>query len=85
MPPVDLATLERRLGKRGFGLDDAQLHPCPTCAAQAVRRYILKRNRLGGRDIAYCMACGGARSWTSGAGFESRVEDVGFDLEQFLA
>lgn len=80
----DLGDLERRLGKRGFRMDDAQHYPCTACGAQAVRRYVLTRSRLGGRDIAYCVACGHAQSWTAGPGFESRVEDVGFDLGAFL-
>ena len=79
----DLDTLERKLVKRGFRREDAYYHDCPACKEQAVRKYVLA-GRTGGRDISICEACGDSRSWRSGAGFEAREEDVGFDLRAFL-
>jgi transcription elongation factor Elf1 len=75
--------LEAKLTKRGFRRDDMFLHECPTCHEQAVFKYITV-GKTGGRDIALCVACGVAKSWRSGAGFQSREEDVGFDLRAFL-
>jgi hypothetical protein len=80
---TDLAALEAKLTKRGFRRDDMFLHECPACHEQAVFKYITA-GKTGGRDIALCAACGVARSWRSGAGFQSREEDVGFDLRAFL-
>jgi hypothetical protein len=79
----DLDTLERKLVKRGFRREDAYYHDCPSCKEQAIRKYVLA-GRTGGRDISICEACGESRSWRSGAGFEAREEDVGFDLRAFL-
>ncbi len=83
MPLADLATLERKLSKRGFRRDDVYLHQCEACKEQAVLRYVIL-GRSGGRDIAYCQACGAARSWRSVAGMETREEDLAFDLDAFL-
>jgi hypothetical protein len=80
---TDLPVLEAKLTKRGFRRDDMFLHECPSCHEQAVFKYITV-GKTGGRDIALCAACGVARSWRSGAGFQSREEDVGFDLRAFL-
>lgn len=83
MPIDDLATLEYKLGKRGFRREDAYLHQCTDCGEQAVLKYVLA-GKTGGRDISLCQACGVARSWRSGAGFQARDEDHGFDLRAFL-
>jgi hypothetical protein len=80
---ADLAVLESKLFKRGFHREDAYLHECTTCHEQAVLKYVLA-GKTGGRDISLCQACGLARSWRSGAGFEAREEDRGFDLRAFL-
>jgi hypothetical protein len=79
----DFATLERKLIKRGFRREDAYFHECTDCHVQAVHKYVLA-GKTGGRDISLCEACGVARSWRSGAGFQSREEDRGFDLHAFL-
>jgi hypothetical protein len=79
----DLDTVERKLVKRGFRREDAYYHECPDCHAQAIRKYVLS-GRTGGRDISICEACGVSRSWRSGAGFEAREPDPGFDLRAFL-
>jgi hypothetical protein len=81
--PSDLATLERKLTKRGFRRDDVYLHECTSCHEQAVLKYIIG-GRTGGRDIALCQACGVATSWRSVAGLEAREQDLGFDLAAFL-
>jgi hypothetical protein len=83
MPIEDLETLQYKLRKRGFKVDDPQYHPCPDCSVQAVMRYTIL-GRSGGRDITICLDCGVSRSWRSGAGMEERVEDAGFDLRTFL-
>jgi len=83
MPIDDLATLEYKLSKRGFRRDDVLLHECPDCHEQAVLKYITA-GKTGGRDISLCQACGVARSWRSGAGFQAREQDLGFDLRAFL-
>ena len=80
----DLATLEHKLGKRGFRREDGYLHVCTECNEQAVLKYVLA-GKTGGRDISLCQACGKARSWRSDASFQSRVEDPVFDLRAFLA
>jgi hypothetical protein len=80
---ADLDTLERKLSKRGFRREDAYLHDCTECHEQAVLKYVLA-GKTGGRDISLCQACGVARSWRSGAGFQAREEDRGFDLRAFL-
>lgn len=81
--PMDLGTLEYKLGKRGFRRDDVFLHVCPKCGEQAVLTYIIA-GKSGGRDIRFCQACGNAQSWRSVAGLEEREEDAAFDLEAFL-
>ncbi|MBK7537372.1 MAG: hypothetical protein IPI49_18785 [Myxococcales bacterium] len=83
MPIDDLGTLEYKLKKRGFRRDDVFLHVCEKCHEQAVLTYLIA-GKGGGRDIHLCQACGDARSWRSGAGLETRAEDVGFDLRAFL-
>jgi hypothetical protein len=83
MPIDDLEALEHKLTKRGFKVADALLHDCTACGERAVRQYRIA-GRIGGRDIWLCLACGVARSWTSGAGMEDRSEDAGFDLRAFL-
>lgn len=83
MPITNLEALEWKLRKRGFRRDDVLLHECARCQATAVATYVIA-GRTGGRDIALCLECGHARSWSSGAGLESRVEDPGFDLDAFL-
>jgi hypothetical protein len=79
----DLATLEDKLGKRGFRRGDAFLHECSSCHARAVLKYVLI-GRTGGRDISLCQACGVSESWRSGAGLNEREKDVHFDLRAFL-
>lgn len=81
--PRDLGTLEHKLSKRGFKREDVYLHECPDCHERAVIRYAIL-GRIGGRDIGYCQACGGARSHRSGGGMNDRVEDPTFDLDEFL-
>ena len=84
--PIDqyeLDRLEDRLRKRGFRRDDVLMHDCESCNEHAVATYVIS-GRGGGRDISLCLACGKARSWRSGSGLESRVEDANFDLETFL-
>jgi hypothetical protein len=83
MPIDDLETLEQKLVKRGFRREDGYLHECTDCHVQAVLKYVLS-GKTGGRDISLCQACGVSRSWRSGAGFEAREEDRGFDLHAFL-
>ena len=82
--PIDLATLEHKLSKRGFRRDDLYLHECTACHEQAVSSYKIY-GKVGGRDIKICQACGIARSWRAGAGMEQREEDLAFDLATFLA
>lgn len=84
MPIADLDTLQYKLKKRGFKVDDPQYHPCPDCNVQAVLRFVIA-GRAGGRDITLCLDCGRARSWRSNAGMTDRVEDPDFDLRAFLA
>jgi len=79
----DLDTLERKLAKRGFRREDGYVHVCSDCNEQAMIKYVLA-NKTGGRDISLCQACGKSRSWRSGAGFQTREEDAGFDLRAFL-
>jgi hypothetical protein len=79
----DLDTLEQKLAKRGFRREDGYVHVCTDCNEQAVLKYVLA-GKTGGRDISLCQACGKSRSWRSGAGFQSREEDPGFDLRAFL-
>ena len=79
----DLATLQHKLGKRGFRREDGYLHVCTDCNEQAVLKYVLA-GKTGGRDISLCQACGVARSWRSGAGLQTREEDPGFNLRAFL-
>jgi hypothetical protein len=83
VPIADLETIEWKLRKRGFRRDDVLFHECPSCKVKAVATYVIA-GRTGGRDIALCLECGVARSWRSGADFESRVEDPTFDLTAFL-
>jgi hypothetical protein len=83
MPIDDLETLEQKLVKRGFRRDDGYLHECPDCHEHAALTYVLI-GKTGGRDISLCQACGVSRSWRSGAGFQAREEDRGFDLRTFL-
>lgn len=84
MAVEDLQTIEYKLTKRGFRRDDVYMHKCEKCEEQAVAKYILQKGRIGGRDIALCLACGDARSWRASAGLEAREEDLGFDLRAFL-
>lgn len=84
MPIADLASLEYKLKKRGFRRDDLLLHECADCKEQAVLTYVIM-GKAGGRDIRICQACGVTKSFRSNAGQEDRVEDVGFDLQTFLA
>ena len=84
MSPRDLEALERKLNKRGFKRTDVYLHDCMTCKEHAAIIYAIA-GKIGGRDIAYCQACGAAHSWRSGAGLESREIDPTFDLDTFLA
>jgi hypothetical protein len=79
----DLDTLEQKLAKRGFRREDGYVHVCTDCNEQAVLKYVLA-GKTGGRDISLCQACGKSWSWRSGAGFQSREEDPGFDLRAFL-
>ena len=81
--PVDLATLEYKLAKRGFRRDDLLLHECEACHERAVFTYVIA-GKSGGRDIRICAECGVARSWRSVAGLEEREEDTAFDLATFL-
>jgi hypothetical protein len=83
MPFADLDMLERKLQKRGFRREDAYYRECSECHERAVRTYVLA-GRTGGRDISLCEACGGAKSWRSGAGLEAREADPSFDLRAFL-
>ena len=83
MAVEDLATIEYKLGKRGFRRDDVLLHQCESCREQALATYVIM-GRSGGRDITLCLACGVARSWRSVAGLEKREEDADFDLRAFL-
>ena len=80
----NLEALEYKLKKRGFKQSDVLHHECPACHEHAVRIYTIGRGKLGGREIRLCLACGLAKSFRSEAGLENRVEDVGFDLDQFL-
>jgi hypothetical protein len=50
---------------------------------RAVLTYVIM-GKVGGRDIRLCQACGVATSFRSDPGQEARVEDVGFDLREFL-
>jgi hypothetical protein len=84
MPFADLETILYKLKKRGFKQDDLYLHACPACKQQSVAIYVIAGKKLGGRDIRLCVECGDARSFRSVAGLESREEDAGFDLRQFL-
>jgi hypothetical protein len=81
----DVYSLERALGKRGFKLDDARPHQCPSCEERAVFKYVHLNPRIGGRDIEWCKACGKARSWRRHGGDEERQEEPAFDLAKFLA
>jgi hypothetical protein len=83
MPIDDLGTLEHKLKKRGFRRDDLLLHECTKCQERAVLTYVIM-GKVGGRDIRLCQACGVATSFRSDPGQEARVEDVGFDLREFL-
>jgi hypothetical protein len=83
MPIDDLDTLRAGLRKRGFRIEDPQLHVCPDCGAKAIERHVIS-GRAGGRDDTICIACGKARSWRSEPGLEVRTEDQDFDLRAFL-
>jgi hypothetical protein len=83
MEQADVEALEHKLRKRGFRRDDVLLHECASCKERAVATYVIA-GKTGGRDITLCLACGVARSWRSGAGFVQRVEDLAFDLHEFL-
>ena len=76
--------IQHALQKRGFRLDDARPHECADCGERAMLRYVLRGNRLGGRDITLCTTCGKVRSWRSAGGLEERKEDTSFDVEVFL-
>lgn len=85
MPPVaNLEALEYKLNKRGFKQTDVYHHECATCKENAVRIYGII-NKVGGRDIQLCLACGAVRSFRTSAGMVGRVEDAEFDLDKFLA
>ena len=79
----ELDAYEYKLTKRGFRRDDVLLHDCADCGVKAVLTYVIA-GRSGGRDIRLCAECGAAHSWCSGAGLESRAEDLAFDLDAFL-
>jgi hypothetical protein len=83
MPIEDLETLKHQLQKRGFKVDDPLLSKCAACSEKAVLRYIIT-GKTGGRDITLCLACGDAHSWRSAAGMQTREEEIGFDLREFL-
>ena len=74
--------LIRKLLKRGFKRDSVKDH-CPACGVSALHVYQIG-SRLGGRDIKWCMACGKISSFKRTANGDLS-EDIGFDLEQFLA
>ena len=85
MPPVvNIENIEHKLKKRGFKQTDVYHHECPSCHENAVRVYGIT-NKVGGRDIRLCLACGVCTSFRAAAGMEGRVEDPDFDLEKFLA
>ena len=79
----DLEALDYKLRKRGFHREDAYVHECTACHERAVIKYATI-GKTGGRDISLCQACGVALSWRSGAGLETRDQDLGFDLRKFL-
>ena len=83
MPAPNIEALEYKLKKRGFKQEDVYHHECPSCKEPAVRIFAIG-GKLGGRDIRICLACGDTRSFRAGAGMEGRVEDVGFNLDDFL-
>ena len=83
MPVEDLQALEYKLAKRGFKQQDVYHHECPSCKEVAVRIYGIG-GKLGGRDIRLCLACGACRSFRAAAGMQDRVEEPGFDLQEFL-
>ena len=83
MEAAEIDAIEYKLRKRGFRRDDVLLHECTSCKERAVATYVIA-GKTGGRDITMCLACGVARSWRSGAGFQQRVEDADFDLQTFL-
>ena len=83
MPAPNIEALEYKLKKRGFKQDDVYHHECPACKEPAVRVYAIG-GKLGGRDIRIGLACGKTSSFRAGAGMDGRVEDVGFDLDEFL-
>jgi hypothetical protein len=74
--------LIRKLLKRGFKRDSVKDH-CPACNVSALHVYQVA-SRLGGRDVKWCMACGKINSFKRTANGDLN-EDIGFDLEQFLA
>ena len=85
MPPVtNLEAIEYKLKKRGFKQTDVYHHECAACKEPAVRIFGII-NKVGGRDIQICLACGVVKSFRTGAGMEGRQEDADFDLEKFLA
>lgn len=83
MPIADLASIQSKLLKRGFHLDDPLLAKCDKCGVQGVANYMIA-GKTGGRTIKLCHECGHARSWRNAPGLEERAEDPGFDLHEFL-
>jgi hypothetical protein len=83
MPIADLGTIQSKLIKRGFRLDDPLLGQCEACGAYGIAHYIIS-GKVGGRTIELCHECGKARSWRNAPGLEQRTEDPSFDLHEFL-
>ena len=78
----DVANLEYKLKKRGFGRDPFPIE-CVVCSERAVFIYALKHTNLGGRSIEWCHHCQHIRAYTRDRDGD-RVEESGFDLEQFV-
>lgn len=72
----------RKLKKRGFTTDGVR-ERCDACGENGQWIYKILA-RVGGRDIRWCLACGKVRSWRRTAD-DQMIEDVNFDLHQFLA
>ncbi|MCG8425398.1 MAG: hypothetical protein MJE77_46555 [Proteobacteria bacterium] len=80
---ADIEALQRKLAKRGFMRDPRPIS-CAECGQRAVFVYTIKHTNIGGRSIEWCHHCHSERGWTRPGG-DDRVEDAGFDLDQFLA
>jgi len=78
----DVANLEHKLKKRGFGRDPYPID-CVECNERAVFVYALKHTNLGGRSIEWCHHCQHVRGYSRDRDGD-RVEQPGFDLEGFL-